>query len=201
LKLKTETLDRATLKKRSRMPGIYDTFERQRSATDGVRITSDIDPSLKADVYEKILAAAAMVLFVLVSIAVLKGRGAWADLSPFVWTHLGSVMLPLAITPVQLLRRRGDGAHRALGWIWALSLFSTALISFGIRDINDGGFSFVHIFSIVTIVTVPMLVLAARHQRIARHRGAVRGLVTGALLTAGYFTLIPSRMLGGWLWS
>ena len=28
-----------------------------------------------------------------------------------------------------------------------------------------------------------------------------RWLVTGALLTAGYFTLIPNRMLGGWLWS
>jgi hypothetical protein len=25
--------------------------------------------------------------------------------------------------------------------------------------------------------------------------------VTGALLTAGYFTLIPNRMLGGWLWN
>jgi uncharacterized membrane protein len=129
------------------------------------------------------------------------GRNAWVDLSPLIWLHLASVMLPLAITPVQLLRRRGDGAHRILGWIWALSLFATALISFGIRDINDGGFSFIHIFSIVTIVTMPMLVLAARHHRIARHRGAVRGLVTGALLTAGYFTLIPSRTLGGWLWN
>ncbi len=183
------------------MPGqTYDKFERKISASDGVQITSDIDPSLKADVYEKSLAAAAVALFVLVSIAVLKGRNAWADSSPLLWLHLATVMLPLAITPVQLLRRRGDGAHRMLGWIWAISLFSTALISFGIRDINDGGFSFVHIFSVITVVTVPMLVLAARHHRIARHRGAVRGLVTGALLTAGYFTLIPNRMLGGWLW-
>jgi uncharacterized membrane protein len=163
--------------------------------------TSDTDPSLQPDRYEKILAAAAVALFVLVSIALLRGRNAWADLGPLIWLHLASVMLPLAITPVQLLRRRGDGAHRILGWIWALSLFATALISFGIRDINDGGFSFIHIFSTVTIVTVPMLVFAARHHRIARHRGAVRGLVTGALLTAGYFTLIPSRVLGGWLWN
>jgi uncharacterized membrane protein len=177
---------------------IYNRIENP--AADRAQITSDADASLKADLYEKILAVAAVALFVLVSTAVLKGRDAWADLSPFIWLHLGSVMLPLAITPVQLLRRRGDGVHRLLGWIWALSLFSTALISFGIRDINDGGFSFVHIFSIITIVTVPLLVLAARHHRIARHRGAVRGLVTGALLTAGYFTLMPNRMLGGWLW-
>jgi uncharacterized membrane protein len=48
---------------------------------------------------------------------------------------------------------------------------------------------------------VPMLVVAARHRRIASHRRAVRGLVTGAFLSAGYFTLIPNRMLGDWLWN
>ena len=122
-------------------------------------------------------------------------------MSPVIWAHLATVMLPLGLTPVQLLRRRGDAAHRTLGWIWAVSLFATALISFGIRDINDGGLSFIHIFSVVTIITVPMLVFAARYHRIARHRGAVRGLVAGALLTAGYFTLIPDRILGGWLWN
>lgn len=91
----------------------------------------------------------------------------------------------------------GDGAHRALGWIWAVSLFATALISFGIRG---GSLSLIHIFSVITIVTVPMFVWTARHRRIDRHRGAVRGLVTAALLAAGYFTLLPTRMLGGWLW-
>jgi uncharacterized membrane protein len=169
--------------------------------SDSALITSNTDASLKPDAYEKLLGAAAVVLFVLVSIALLRGREAWEELPPLIWLHLASVMLPLAITPVQLLRRRGDGVHRMLGWIWAISLFGTSLISFGIRDVNDGGFSFIHIFSIITILTVPMLVFAARHHRIARHRRAVRGLVTGALLTAGYFTLIPNRILGGWLWN
>jgi hypothetical protein len=98
--------------------------------SDSAPVTSDTDPSLRPDAYERFLAAAAVVLFILVSIALLRG-------------------------------------HHA----------------------------------IVTILTVPMLVFAARHHRIARHRSAVRGLVTGALLTAGYFTLIPNRMLGGWLWN
>jgi uncharacterized membrane protein len=170
-------------------------------ASDRAQVTSGTNPSLKPDLYEKILAAAAVVLLVLVSSALLRGRDAWPGLGSLIWLHLGSVMLPLAITPVQLLRRRGDGAHRLLGWIWAVSLFATALISFGIRDINDGGLSFIHVFSVITIVTVPMLVFAARHHRIARHRSAVRGLVTGALLAAGYFTMLPSRMLGGWLFN
>jgi uncharacterized membrane protein len=163
-------------------------------------LTSDTDLSLRPDAYEKILAGAAVALLVLVLTALIRGRAGWAGISPLIWAHLATVMLPVAISPVQLLRRRGDATHRRLGRIWAVSLFATALISFGIRDINEGGLSFVHIFSVVTIITVPLLVLAARHHRIARHRGAVRGLVTGALLTAGYFTLMPGRTLGGWLW-
>lgn len=167
---------------------------------EATQVTSETDPSLRPDVFEKLLAAAAIALLVLVSTALLRGRQAWADLEPNVWLHLALVILPLAITPVQLLRRRGDPLHRTLGWIWAISLFSTALVSFTVRDLNDGGLSFIHIFSAVTILTVPALVFAARHHRIARHRNAVRWLVIGALLTAGYFTLLPSRILGGWLW-
>lgn len=165
------------------------------------KVTSDTDPSLRSDAFEKLLAAAAIALLILVSAALLRGSHAWAMLEPNVWLHLALVMVPLAITPVQLLRRRGDLLHRIAGWIWALSLFSTAIVSFTIRDLNDGRPSFIHLFSLVTVVTVPGLVLAARHHRIARHRNAVRWLVTGALLTAGYFTLLPSRILGGWLWN
>jgi uncharacterized membrane protein len=156
--------------------------------------------SLEPDLYEKILAIAAIVLLLLVSTALFRGRAAWANVAPIVWLHLGSVMLALVITPIQLLRRRGDLWHHHFGWIWAISLFCTAGISFAIREINDGGLSFIHIFSAITVVIVPILVLAARHHQIARHRRTVRGLVTGALLTAGYFTLLPNRILGGWLW-
>ena len=127
------------------------------AASRGRHLTSDADPSLRPDLYEKILAAAAIILFLLIFTALLRGRGSWAEISPVIWAHLATVMLPLGLTPVQLLRRRGEVAHRTLGWIWAVSLFATALISFGIRDINDGGLSFIHIFSVVTIITVPML--------------------------------------------
>lgn len=159
--------------------------------------TSDLRP----DLFEKALALGAILLFALVAIALLRGNAGWGEIPTLVWLHLATVMTALALTPVQLLRLRGDTAHRMIGRVWAASLFAAALLSFGIRDINEGGFSFIHILSVVTLVAVPLLVLAARHHRIAPHRSAVRGLVTGALLTAGYFTLIPGRMLGDWLWN
>ena len=163
-------------------------------------IQASVDPSvLKADLYEKALAVSAIVLLGAVATALVRGRSEWMEIPPLVWAHLGTVMLPVAITPIQLLRRRGDPLHRALGWIWSVSLFATAVVTFGIRDINQGALSWIHIFSVVTLVSVPLLVAAARFHNIGRHRGIVRGLTTGALLTAGFFTLLPDRMLGRWL--
>jgi uncharacterized membrane protein len=46
---------------------------------------------------------------------------------------------------------------------------------------------------------VPVIVISARRHQHAQHRGAVRGMVSGALLIAGFFTFAPDRLLGGWL--
>jgi uncharacterized membrane protein len=102
---------------------------------------------------------------------------------------------------VLMLRTRGNRLHRQLGWAWAISMFTTALISFGIRLSNKGGFSLIHVLSAFTVVFVPAIVLRARRHQIAKHRRAVRGAVTGALLVAGFFTFPFNRLLGQWLFS
>ena len=170
-------------------PPQFDGIEKRRKALNG------------PDFYEKLLAFGSITLFVIVAISLIKGIAQWAQMPPLVWGHLALVLVPLAITPVQLFRRRGDRAHAVLGWVWAVCLFITAMLSFGIRGINDGQFSFIHVLSVVTVATVPFLVWSARTGKLERHRSAVRGLVTGALLTAGFFTLIPGRLLGEWLLS
>jgi uncharacterized membrane protein len=156
--------------------------------------------SLQADRYEKFLAGGAIVLLLLVAVALVRGHADLARIPPVIAAHLALVVVPLVLTPIQLLRRRAGTAHRWLGWTWAISLFATAALSFGIHASGPGRFSFIHILSVVTVVAVPLMVLAAMRRDFARHRRGVRGLVTGALLVAGYFTLIPGRMLGEWLW-
>jgi uncharacterized membrane protein len=98
-----------------------------------------------------------------------------------------------------LLRQRGDGLHRLLGWIWAICMFITAFISLDIRLINRGTFSLIHILSVITLVGVPVLIISARRRDIGRHRGQARGFVIGALLIAGFFTFPFNRLLGSWL--
>lgn len=141
----------------------------------------------------------AIILMLAVIAAVLRGQDQWAQISWSVWAHMASISLALLLTPVILWRSRGDRLHRRLGWVWSVAMLFTALISFDIRQIEAGGFSYIHLLSVATLVLVPLLIWQARRHNVSGHRSAVRGLITGALLVAGFFTFPFNRLLGGWL--
>jgi uncharacterized membrane protein len=155
--------------------------------------------STAPDTFDRILAAAASGLLVVVLVALFKGRAQWSLIPLVIWAHLATILVALVLTPVMLLRRRGDQRHRVLGWVWAAALFGTAFISLFVKVLNPGHFSYIHLLSILTIVQVPLIILYARRHDHKRHRQAVRGMVIGALLVAGFFTLPFGRLLGHWL--
>lgn len=154
---------------------------------------------LDADAYERGLAFAAIVLFVASLAAILRGQADWARVPAGVWLHLATVLLATGLTPVILLRRRGDRRHRVLGTVWVAAMFGTAIVSLFVRHGNPPGFSVIHILSVGTIAMAPLIWWTARTGNVARHRRAVRGTVTGALLIAGFFTFPFDRLLGHWL--
>lgn len=154
---------------------------------------------LAADRYEQFLAWAALVLLGFVVLAVARGHDEWSRIPVIVWAHLATIVVALGLTPMILLRRRGDARHRLLGRLWAGSMMLTAFLSLFVRLSNHGGFSLIHLLSLFTLVQVPVIVWSARTHRVARHRGAVRAMVTGALLIAGFFTFPFGRLLGHWL--
>lgn len=149
--------------------------------------------------FDKALAGGAAVLFIAAVTAVVRGQSQWHLLPASVWLHLATIGIATTLTPVMLLRRRGDRTHRTLGYIWVAAMFLTAAISLDIRLINRGGFSFIHILSIWTMIQVPIIVWRARQHDWKRHRSAVRGMVLGALLIAGFFTFPFDRLMGNWL--
>jgi uncharacterized membrane protein len=156
-------------------------------------------PKLAPDNYDRFLSAAAVALLAAVAAAIWRGRTEWGEIPLIVWGHIGTIVTALTLTPVMLLRRRGDRLHRRMGWIWATAMAVTAAASFGIRGLNQGSLSVIHILSAWTLVQVPVIVWAARTHNVARHRGAVRGMVTGALIIAGIFTFPFNRLVGHWL--
>ena len=151
------------------------------------------------EAFDRILAVAAVALLAAVLAALARGFPEWGRVPAMVWAHILTILVALVLTPVMLLRPRGDAPHRALGWVWAIALFLTAALSFFVRTINPGGFSFIHLLSLLTIVQVPLIVRYARRHDWKRHRTAVRGMVTGALLVAGFFTFPFGRLMGTWL--
>ena len=134
-----------------------------------------------------------------VVLAVARGHAEWARVQLAVWPHLLTILIALVLTPVMLLRRRGDRRHRILGAVWLLAMLTTAIVSFNLRMIGHGQFSLIHLLSAWTIIQVPVIWLSARKHRVQLHRRSVKGMTTGALLIAGFFTFPFNRLLGHWL--
>jgi uncharacterized membrane protein len=162
--------------------------------------TTSVQP-ISADMFEKALALGAALVLTAAVTAIVRGQNEWAQIPMAVWAHLATIGIALVLTPVMLLRKRGDRLHRTLGWVWLSAMFLTALISFDMRQINQGKFSFIHILSAWTIIQVPLILWHAKNHRHEKHRSAVRGMVFGALLIAGFFTFPFGRLLGTWLFS
>jgi uncharacterized membrane protein len=76
-------------------------------------------------------------------------------------------------------------------------MLAAALTSFGVTELT-GTLSPIHLLSLVTLVGIPRAIVAARRGRIAAHRRGMT-IIYAALVIAGYFTLLPMRLIGGWL--
>jgi uncharacterized membrane protein len=152
-----------------------------------------------ADMYERVLAMGAIMLLGCVVVALGRGYASWARIPMPVWAHLSTIFVALALTPVMLLRPRGDRLHRKLGWVWLSAMMLTAAISLFIDNPHMSRFSYIHILSVFVLIQAPMIANAARKHNIKGHRRSVRAMVTGALLIAGFFTFPFNRLLGHWL--
>ncbi len=145
--------------------------------------------------------AGGAVVFLLASAALLNGMFAAQPLPAelrrgAVVAHLVSVMAALPLGVAQLLLPKGTFRHRTVGYLWCTLMVFTSLVSFAIHGLNPRGLSPIHLFSVLTLVFVPLIILNARAGRVAAHRRAALGLMTGGLVIAGLFTFAPGRVLG-----
>ena len=122
---------------------------------------------------------------------------------PLVFFHLVTAFGALVIGTVVMLRRKGTGSHRALGWAWVLLMGSTAIASAFIRDYrlpNVYGFTPIHAFTVLVAINLPRGIWYIRRGQVAAHRKTMRSLFFGACVVAGLFTLLPGRFLGRLIW-
>ncbi len=113
--------------------------------------------------------------------------------------HLTTVVPAIPLGLLVFLGPKGTPAHRLLGMVWMVLMGVTALSTLFIRHINDGGFSFIHLFVPLTLVGLAQAITAARQGRIADHKRPLLNLYFGALLIAGLLSFLPGRLMWAWL--
>lgn len=112
--------------------------------------------------------------------------------------HLVAAFAALGLGSLVFRRRKGGDAHRWMGRAWVLLMGVTAVSTYWIR--TNGGFSWIHGLSVFSLLALSYGVWLAISGKIRAHRKVMSGVYFGALVIAGAFTLLPSRLLGQMLW-
>lgn len=108
--------------------------------------------------------------------------------------HVVAAIAAVPLGGYVLWSKKGDARHKALGRLWAGMMMVIALSSLWLRSLS-GGFSFIHLFSILTLVSIPLAIFYARRGQVQEHLSTMRGLYVG-LVVAGLFSFLPGRLIG-----
>jgi len=119
----------------------------------------------------------------------------WARQSLVLQLHIVAASAALVIGAVLMLRPKGRGLHKALGWSWVAAMGTTAVSSLFMTGLNGDAYSLIHLLSGWTVVALPMAIYAIRRSNLAIHRRMMTGLFYGGLLVAAAFAFIPGRFM------
>jgi uncharacterized membrane protein len=109
--------------------------------------------------------------------------------------HLAAVAPALFLGIFQLATKKGTPLHKALGWLWVLSMAVVAVSSFWIVGFSKaGGFSIIHLLSIWTLVSLVLAIWFIRRGNVRAHKGFMVGVFLG-VVGAGLGALAPGRTL------
>lgn len=110
-----------------------------------------------------------------------------------IYIHLAAVVLSLVLGAVNILMRKGTLLHKLIGRVWAILMLITALSSLFI--IPTGSFTWLHLFSILIIICVPIGVFSVRKGNINRHVYCMIGAYIGTVISAYFAVVTPGRFL------
>ena len=119
----------------------------------------------------------------------------WAGVPIVIPIHVSAALTALVVGTIILLRPKGRGLHKALGWTWVIAMATTAISSLFITGNNGNHWSVIHLLSGWTIIALPMAIWAIRNRKVETHRRAMTGMFVGGLIVAGALTFIPGRLM------
>lgn len=153
--------------------------------------------SLALGITDYVLAAGSAAMLAAMAAELVRGQPEWHLVHWPLWAHLATLVVALMLTPVMVLRARGDRLHRRLGYAWLAAMVATALVSFLIPP--PGAFSPIFLLSALTLFLCWRILANARRHDWQQHRANVHGLTIGALIIAGFFTFLFGRIFDRWI--
>lgn len=121
--------------------------------------------------------------------------------SDLMYIHLATVLPAFVIGTILLIIKKGTTFHKISGRIYMILMLFTAFVTLfmpahvGSKIFNH--FGWIHLFSFLTLYTVPTAYTAIKKGNIKAHKRKMILLYIGAILIAGGFTLMPGRYLHG----
>ncbi|MGP9844953.1 DUF2306 domain-containing protein [Brachybacterium sp. 107] len=112
--------------------------------------------------------------------------------TPVIIVHAIAALYVLLLGPLQILRRRRDGAHRLLGTTWVAAMLVVCTSSFGIMP---DGFSWLHGLSTWTLLCMVLAIVAIRRGSVPTHRAFMVGSHLGTLTAFAFAALVPTRLI------
>ena len=112
-----------------------------------------------------------------------------------IWLHLIMAILAAVLGVANLALAKGTLRHRVFGWTWMTAMLFVTLSSFGIRELRDGEFSWLHGLTVWTLFCMAVAIVSIRTGRVRTHAAFMIGTMSG-LIIAGTFAFLPGRFIG-----
>ncbi len=109
--------------------------------------------------------------------------------------HVAAALLAFSLGLVLFAAPKGTLPHRTLGWIWVTFMATVAGSSLFMTGLNGDHYSWIHLLSGYTLITLPLGVFAARRHRVVHHQRTMTAMFLGGMVIAGAFTFIPGRLM------
>lgn len=113
--------------------------------------------------------------------------------------HLAAVVPAIPLGGWVLFGRKGGARHKLLGKAWLALMVVAAVSALGIRHLNDGRLSVIHLLVPVVLAGAWRVIATARRGDLLKHRRVIIGLFVGGLLLPGLSAFIPGRLMWAWL--
>ena len=115
-------------------------------------------------------------------------------MSQTIGLHLSAAVAALLLGILVLVQAKGTYRHKLIGRFWVVLMFTVAITSLWIRDLNEGASSGIHLLTALTVLSLIVGIRAIRKGYVEAHKRFIIGTFIG-LCGAALGTLLPGRLI------